>query len=209
MDFNPQGYSPDGTAIFAKDTDLLVKFFRHPELSQIKSVKAGAPIYDDVDMIEVITPGEKDPVRQIASEIHKRRFPRQWEAYKSGQEMAQSGTPIELLLTAQPGTVLQLKSLNIHTIQQLAGLSDAAKQMIPMGGQQLQDKARAYLSAAHDGQNFHAMQAAMQAQIDKMANMLAEAGISPPAPAALNLPDEKPQTEAKRGPGRPPKTQAA
>lgn len=209
MDFNPQGYSPDGTAIFAKDSDALVRFFRHAELSQIKSVQAAAPIYDDVDMIEVITPGEKDPVRQPANELHKRRFPRQWEAYKSGQEMAQSGTPIELLLTNQPSAVLQLKSLNIHTIQQLAALSDSAKQMIPMGGQQLQDKARAYLSSAQGGQNFHTMQAAMQAQIDQLKNMLAEAGLQPPIAPALNLPDEKPQPEAKRGPGRPPKSQAA
>ncbi len=209
MDFNPQSYAPDGTAIFAKDTDLLVKFFRHAELSQIKSIKGGAPIYDDVDMIEVITPGEKDPVRVVATPLHQRRFPRQWEAYKNGQEMAQSGTPIEMLLTNQPSAVLQLKSLNIHTIQQLAGLSDSAKQMIPMGGQQLQDKAKAYLSAAHDGQNFHAMQAAMQAQIDQLKNMLTEQGVTPPAERPLNLPDEKPQPEAKRGPGRPRKDQAA
>lgn len=208
MDFNPQSYSPDGTAIFGKDTDLLVKFFRHGEMSHLKSIKQGAPIYDDVDMVEVITPGERDPVRVIATELHKRRFPRQWDAYKTGQELSQSGTPIELLLTNQPSAVLQLKSLNIHTIQQLAGLSDSAKQMIPLGAQQLQDKARAYLSAAKDGQNFHAMQSAMQDQIDQMKQMLVDAGIQPPSDKPLNLPEE-PQTEAKRGPGRPRKELAA
>jgi hypothetical protein len=202
MDFNPQSYAPDGTAIFAKDTDLLVRFFKHAELSQYKSVRDGMPIHDDVDMIEVITPGEREPVKVVATELHKRRFPRQWEAYKSGQEQSMSGTPIDLLFPSEPSTVLRLKSQNVHTIQQLAALSDSAKQSLGMGAQQFQDKARTYLSAAHDGQNFHTMQANMQKQIDDLKALLAEQGVQAPEAPAANLP---PETEApvRRGPGRP------
>ncbi len=39
MEFNPQSYAPDGTAIFGNDAQLLVKFFVHPELSKFKSDK--------------------------------------------------------------------------------------------------------------------------------------------------------------------------
>jgi hypothetical protein len=205
MDFNPQSYAPDGTAIFAKDTDLLIRFFTHPELSQYKSVRDGMPVHDDVIMIEVITPGERDSTRVAATELHKRRFPRQWEAFKSGQEMSQSGTPIDLLFPAEPSTVLRLKSQNVHTIQQLAALSDSAKQSLGMGGQQFQDKARAFLSSAQGGQNFHAMQASMQKQIDDLKAMLLEKGVAAPEAEPANLPEEPevPTEPVRRGPGRP------
>lgn len=209
MDFNPISYTPDGTAVFAKDDQLLVKFFRHSELSHHKSVKGGMPVYDDVDMISVIQPGEKEEVKVVASEFHKRRFPKQWENYKAGIEQQQSGTPLEHLFPAEPGTVLQLKHFNIFTVQQLAMLSDTAMTNIPMG-RTLSDKAKAYLSSASGGQNFHAMTAAMQKQIDDLKALLADQGITPPESKPLNLPSE-PQTEARRGPGRPrkPAEQAA
>ncbi len=203
MDFQPLGYSPDGAAIFAQDSQLLVKFFRHAELSQYKSKQSGVPIYDDVDMIEVLTPGEKDPVIVPATVFHKRRFPKQWEAYQAGIELHQSGTPIEMLFTNEPGTVKQLKHHNVYTIQQLASLNDAAKQMIGMGGQQLQERAKAYLAKASDGQAFHQIDA-MQKQIEQLKAALAEKGIEAPAVST------EPQTEARRGPGRPKReTQAA
>lgn len=202
MDFSPIGYTPDGVAKFAQDSQLLVKFFRHAELSQFKSKNAGVPIYDDVDMIEVLTPGEKDPVIVPATVFHQRRFPKQWEAYKAGIELNQSGTPIEMLFSNEPGTVKQLKHHNVFTVQQLANLNDAAKQMIGMGGQQLQDRAREYLAKASEGQAFHQMDA-MQKKIEQLEAMLAEKGIEAPAVTT------EPQTEARRAPGRPRKDQAA
>lgn len=203
MDFNPQGYTPDGTAIFAKDDQLLVKFFRHPELSHQKSKEKGMPIYDDVDMISVIQPGEKEEIKVMADEFHKRRFPKQWDAYKAGIEQHQSGTPLEHLFPAEPGTLLTLKSFNVFTVQQLANISDSSMGNIPMG-RTLSDKAKAYLSSATNGQNFHAMQSAMQKQIDDLKAMLADQGIQAPTPPALNLPTEEP----RRGPGRPRKEAA-
>lgn len=191
MDFNPQSYDPNGIAIFGKDDQLLVKFFRHPELSQIKSKNSGMPIYDDVTMVEVLTPGEKDPVRVLADEMHKRRFPKQWEAYQTGQDLAQSGTPLDHLFPAEPGAVLSLKAFHIFTIQQLASLSDTAIGNIPMG-RTLVDRATAYVASAQGGKTFHAMEA-MQKQLDDMRALLVESGIEPPVPAP----------EPKRGPGRP------
>lgn len=200
MDFNPIGYSPDGVAIFGKDDQLLVRFYRHAELSQYKSKKANAPIYDDVDMVEVITPGEKESVKVIADEFHQRRFPKQWEAYKAGIELQQSGTPIELLLNTEPSMVRHLKHMNVHTIQQLAALSDSNKQLIGMGAEQLQQRAREYLSKAAGGQTFHQMDE-MKKEIEQLKAMLAEKG----TPAA----ETEPQTEARRGPGRPRRETAA
>jgi hypothetical protein len=208
-DLSPLGYTPDGAAIFGRDDQLLVKFYTHAELSQFKSMKEGAPIHDDVVMIEVIQPGEKEPVRVLADDFHKRRFPKQWEAFKAGQEQLESGTPLNLLFPGAPSTILQLKQFNVFTVQQLAGLSDSAMSNIPMG-RTLADKARAYLASATSGKNFHAVQDAMQRQIDEMRALLMEKGITPPDAAPLNVTPEEPQPEAiRRGPGRPRKEQAA
>lgn len=190
MDFNPQSYAPDGTAIFAKDDQLLIKFFRHPELSQIKSKANGVPVYDDVDMISVIQPGEKEEVKVVATDMHKRRFPKQWEAYKSGQDQAQSGTPLDHLFPAEPGAVLTLRAFNVFTVQQLANLSDTAMINIPMG-RTLADKAKAYLASASAGQNFHTMQDSMQRQIDALKAALAERGVEAPETPASPEPEAR------------------
>lgn len=198
MDFNPQSYAPDGTAIFANDAQLLVKFFNHPQISKFKSDAAGLPIYDDVEMVSVIQPGEKEEIKILAQDFHRRRFPKQYEAFKKGLEQTAGGTPLDHLFPSEPSTVVNLKAFNIFTIQQLAAISDSAMIQIPMG-RSLVDRARAYLSSAGQGQNFHAMQAAMQKQIDELKAMLGDkANDLPPAPA-LNLPDEQLPPAKRRG----------
>lgn len=196
MDFNPQAIDPhSGVAIFATDRDMLVKFRIHPELSQYKSKLAGVPVYDDIEVIEVRIPGEKEPVVVAATEWHKRRFPAQYEAFKKGVDQSQSGTPLDLLFPASPSTVKQLQSFHIYSIQQLAAISDSAKSQIPMG-QSLVDRAKDYLRRAGDGQSHHVIED-MKKQIDELKAMLAESGVRPPDTPALE------QEPVRRGPGRP------
>lgn len=197
MDFNFQTIAPDGTAIFANDSQLLVKFSIHSELSQAKSKLAGAPVYDDVEIVTILNPGEKEPVIVAADEFHKRRFPKQYEAFKKGIEDQQGGTPLDLLFPASPSTVKQLKAFHIFTIQQLAAISDSAMSQIPMG-RSLCDRAKQYLAQAGQGQNFHELEA-MKAQIEQLKSALTESGKTIPEPA--------PQPQ-RRGPGRPKKASA-
>ncbi len=193
MDFNYQSIGHDGVAVQAGDEQLLVRFKVHSELSQYKSKRDGIPIYDDIEIVEILNPGEKEPVIVQADEWIKRRFPKQYEAFKKGLDHDQSGTPLELLFPSSPSTVKQLKAFNIYSIQQLAAISDSAKSQLPMG-QTLVDKAKAYLSKASAGQSHHANEA-LQAQIEQLKAMIAEAGITPPELPAV--------TNERRGPGRP------
>lgn len=192
MDFNPQSYTPDGIAMFGNDAQLLVKFFNHPQLSKFKSDEAGMPVYDDVEMVEVFQPGEKESVKQLATDFHKRRFSKQYQNFKDGIEQTAHGTPLELLFPSEPGMILTLKSFNVFTIQQLAALNDTAISAIPMGGRQLVERAKVYLSTAQTGASLHEM--------DLMRQQIAE------LQAALTAKNE-PATETpqRRGPGRPPK----
>ena len=190
LEFNPQSYSPDGTAIFGNDAQLLVKFFIHPELSVYQSKEKGVPVYNDVEMIEVFQPGEKESVKQLVTDFHRYRFPKQYENFKKGVEQVGSGTPLDLLFPSEPGIILTLKSFNIFSIQQLAALNDHAITSLPMGGRQLVERAKVYLQTAQTGANLHEM--------DTMRQQIAE------LQAALATKNETPTPE-KRGPGRPPK----
>ena len=201
MEFNPQSIAPDGTAIFASDAQLLVKFFIHSELSQHKSKAQGVPVYDDIECIQILNPGEKEPIIVQADEFHKRRFPRQYEAFKKGMEDQQGGTPLEMLFPASPSTVKQLKAFHIFTIQQLAAITDGSATQIPMGIS-LRDRAKDYMTNAGKGQSFHAMES-MQAQIDALNAALTEAG--QPVPEMPVVAAQPP----RRGPGRPKKTETS
>lgn len=194
MDFAYQTISPDGVAVTGSDAQLLVKFSTHAELSQIKSKAAGMPVYDDVEIVTIMNPGEKEPVIVQATDWHKHRFPRQYEAFKKGQEHHQGGTPLELLFVGQPSTVKQLQAFHIFTIQQLSMISDTAKSQIPMG-QSLVDRAKSYLAQAGAGQGFHAMEE-MQRQIDALKAALGDAGAAVPEMPEVSVPQ-------RRGPGRP------
>lgn len=198
LDFNPQGYTQAGEAVFGTDQNLLAKFFVHPQISVFKSKEAGTAIYDDVVMVEVIQPGEKEPIRQMANEWHKQRFSKQWENFQKGITEAVSGTPLEMLMPGEPGTILTLKALNVHTVQQLATLTDTAIGNIPFG-RSLVDRAKKYLGTAAHGAEFHQMQKQIETLTAQLA-ALNEQAAAPTAEAAI---------PARRGPGRPPKVEGA
>lgn len=191
LDFNPQAYSPDGTAIFGNDAQLMVRFFIHPELSVYQSKERGVPVYNDVEMIEVFQPGEKESVKQLVTDFHRMRFPKQYENFKNGKEQQGSGTPLDLLFPSEPSIVLTLKAVNIFSIQQLAALNDHAIGALPMGGRQLVERAKNYLRTSQTGADLNRMEE-MQKQIAELQ-------------AALQAKNESPETPQRRGPGRPPK----
>lgn len=191
MEFNPTAYTPDGVALFGDDSKLLVKFFVHPELSQIRSKKEGRPVHDDVVMVSVIQPGEKEEVKVLANDWHKARFPKQWEAFEKGHAQTISGTRLEFLFPGEPSTILMLNGFNVFTVEQLAGLSDTGMNNVPRG-RSLAERAQKYLQTAGSGSSFHQMED-MQKQIEELKAQLAQQA----APAA--------ETTPRRGPGRPPK----
>lgn len=170
------GFDDNLQPITRSDEQLLVMFKKYPRLSPYKSKNQGTPIYDDEEVIQVLQPGERDAAIVKVEPWHIARFPKQYEAYKKGQEYIVSGTPLDLLFPGEPSTVLGLKAAHIHTVQQLAALSDSSLQNIPFG-RSLQDKAKAYLSQADSGKTFHTMQKQIDdltAKLEQMTEIKAE-----------------------------------
>lgn len=162
----------DGSvALAGTDRDLVVIFHKDTKINPIKSRDQGVPIYDQVDFLKVIHPGEPLNVYdQPVREQDKYRFKDQWERYQKGTSQEVSGTPLSVLFPMNPEIVRSFAAIHVTTVQQLAGMSDTAKQNV-MFGMNLSEKAKQYLSIADKGAEFHAMQAKM----DDMAHQLREA----------------------------------
>ena len=133
----------------AADASLLVKFFKNAKLNEGRTSQEGRPIYEDVDYIQIMQPGNKDSIIiRPATKMDKARFAEHYSRYQARQDEEYiEGT----LLTDWPGIsraqAEELSFFNIRTVEQLASVSDSNAQNI-MGIQLLKNKAVAYLEAA-------------------------------------------------------------
>ena len=50
------------------DKKLLVAFYKGLEKNEFKSIEAGRPIFDEMDLIKIITPGSRDSFVGLATE---------------------------------------------------------------------------------------------------------------------------------------------
>lgn len=153
-----EAIAPNGVASFGSDASLYVEFYRGSMIDGPASREAGTPIYKPVDMVRVIQPGERDVAEHLATPEYQRRWPMQWAAYQQDRKQMADGTPLDVLFPAQPETVATLKAAHIHTIQQLAGISDTAIGNLPMG-RALVDTAKQYLAKASGGADFQKLKA--------------------------------------------------
>lgn len=130
------------------DEHLYVRFFIHPRKNDTKTAEAGRPIFDDTEYIEITQPGNRDSIiSRPASEMDKARFPRHYAAFKNRQNEPQQGTPIAQWPVLTRSQVEELKFFNVHTVEQLAEMTDSNAQKFA-GIAQLRIQARAFLEQA-------------------------------------------------------------
>ena len=151
-----------------------------------ESEAAGRPIYKDVPFVRIMVPGDNtNVIERKAKDEDKRRFPEAWAQYQRGESTGHSGTPLEQWPQITKAQVKEAKYLEVHTVEQLAALSDSQCQRLGMGYLELRTKAKAYLTAAADG----AAVAQQAAEIERLRAEIADL-------KAL-------MQQEKRGPGRP------
>jgi hypothetical protein len=163
-------------ALQGTDKDLHIVFYAGTQINSFKSRQQGVPMYEPVDMIKVYHPGEplNVPERPV-NENDKRRFKAQWDAYKEGKDVAVEGTPLSVIFPSQPEIIKSLEVAHIHTVQQLARISDTATQNM-MFGFNLRKKAQEYLEVAEKGVQFHQFEverANLQQQIKELSEQVA------------------------------------
>src|ERR1700744_5350018 len=171
-------------AIYGRDEGLYVEFTREPVFMEFKSQEAGRPIYEERDFVYIVQPGNKSdlkrPVRlnnDNGNVPDNERFPKQWARFQNSVEQVQDGLPLEQCPFLNKSRVMELKSLRIHTVEQLAMVSDAVTQTMGMDGRKLRDTARAFLDDATrlaDNAAKDAKINTLQAELDAMKQQIAD-----------------------------------
>ena len=178
-DFNPLNTLGDGQSknIYDGDDKLYVTFHTAAVLNPAASTKANRPIYDDIDMITIRTPGSQlTSIVDNAKRYTQGRpiLAKKYGEWKAGQLESAGGTPLENFpfLFTKPSLIAELKYRHIHTIEQLATLSDTGKQSI-MGGHELCQKAADWIAStaasAADGEKEE-----LKVKLAKMEEQMAE-----------------------------------
>lgn len=130
------------------DKKLRVEFYMRPVLNEAKSKEEKRPVYEDVEYIRIIVPGDRDSiVEQEVWDIHRARFADRYERWKRNHDNSVQGTPITALVGVTPALAQELAHFHVTTVEQLADMSDQIGQKF-MGFAQLKKKAKEFLEAA-------------------------------------------------------------
>jgi hypothetical protein len=167
---------------YHEDTShLFIKFYKATIKNEAQSKLAGRPIHEEKEMVQIRIAGDKNTIlhslahdksRYVASIGHlsyAERFPRHYEAFKKNEVQIGDGTPIEELTSLGAARIADLKAVNIHTIDALAGLSETALRKLGTDNQSLREMAKKYLEKA----NGFAVEGRLMAENEAMKDQIA------------------------------------
>jgi len=147
----------------------------------VKASRKADGTYDNVEMVEIITPGDPKatPILKVTDGV-RAKYSDYYTHWKRTQQMAPVGTPLEMWPMMQPAMVTQLKAGNIFTVEQLAEISDGNLHHVPFG-KTVREQARAWLGAKEKSDAIeqataqtHAMQDGMRMMEQRFAQQDAE-----------------------------------
>lgn len=168
--------------VHGDDNGLIVEFSLEPVLDKQKTKEEGREIYRDVEFITIRIVGDtKTEVKRKVDydgSANKpsdlQRFPRQWQAFKNKNLVVNEGTPINEWGAVGKALSMELKAMNIHTVEQLAAVSDGNLKW--MGARELREKAKAWLAATKDNAAILKAEdenAALRREIEALKNQMA------------------------------------
>jgi hypothetical protein len=139
--------------------------------------KTGIPFKDAheevVEMIRVETRGDTTIKDEIANDLSKRQFAREYKAFRQGKFA--EGNPIEEFDFLQPSTILELRMNGIQVIQQVAEMTDLECDMIrDQSGYEIRDIAAQWVRiSSPQGQSGKADR--LEVEVEKLKRQLADA----------------------------------
>jgi hypothetical protein len=174
MDFSNESFTQLAEAGYARgrgsngDDRLYVTFSMEAEPDAEATLREGRPISRDVEFVKIIVPGDnKNITFRRSNPDDRKRFPMQYSAFKAGESEAVVGTRLKDWPAIRKSEMENLAYFKVHTVEQLAGLSDENIQRIgPVRG--LVEKAQAYVAAAKDGAVVEQMREALKAKDNEL-----------------------------------------
>lgn len=139
----------NGQMVYHGDDSTILAIFSDEYVeNEFQTEKQARVIYDHFYQISLEYPGNnlasfKYRFRpdEVDTSQWPQRFPRQWDAFKNQKEQVPDGTPIELWPPLSKQRCLELKAMKIHTIEQVAGLTDMTGPNMGMDWRKLRDMA--------------------------------------------------------------------
>lgn len=127
-------------------------FFTEAVRMDFKSKQAGRDIFEDREFVRILIPGDRRsaPVEPVNDE-HRKRWPREYEAFKAGKEAPLEGTALSDWPQISRSRVEELAYFHIRTVEQLAAVNDAQLQQLGMGARELRERAKLFLEVARNG----------------------------------------------------------
>jgi len=155
----------------------IIQFFTDAVQNEEKTLLQGRPIFDDVEFIKKMIPGDATcNFIKIVEESDRKKFPREYAAFKAGLEAPIDGTPLTAIPFISKAQCMELAAQGIRSAEQLRDMSDSNGQKF-MGFHGLQRKVIAYLDkAAKDApaQQVQAELAKRDQEITELRQALAE-----------------------------------
>jgi hypothetical protein len=149
-----------------------VRFFQDKFQLGFQSEQAGHPVFEDVDMVEIGIPGDMtNIIIRPATERDKQTYASLYNAYKQGLEPSVEGTPVEAWPKLTRAQAANYKALNFQTVEQIAGMSDAAAGKVGMGAMADRTAAKAYLALAKDSALAQKQALEIERQNNEMADL--------------------------------------
>ena len=155
-----------GEVLDRKDRPAYVRFERIPVEDKVASLQAGHYVAQDIDYALITPPYSKDIFKikvtqwfvDMKQQIATDRIPQEWadiyekayQAWKNGQEIPLSGSPIKGWGVISPAQQETLIKMNVLTVDDLSGINDEGIKRVGMGGIDLKNKAVAWLSQLKD-----------------------------------------------------------
>lgn len=157
------------------EASLSVTFYTDALEFKAESEKAGRPIFRDVTFVRILVPGDvTNIIERKATKEDEHKFPYAWARFKSESKEVSEGMPLEQWPQITRSLLKELKYYEVHTVEQLAGLSDAHAAKLGMGFSEFRNKAKAFLAAAAGTADVTAQAAENERLKSQMADLQAQ-----------------------------------
>jgi hypothetical protein len=145
-----------------------------------KSAKAGRPVFEDREEVELRYPGSKnysvhpatgfshwesDPISGEQVQVtYAERFAHQYRQFKAHAIQTKAGTPLSEVMFLTEARRAELRAFNIYTVEALAVVEGQELKNLGPHGRDLKNKAIEYLDEAKG----HAPSTQLQAELEEM-----------------------------------------
>lgn len=131
--------------------NLYVRFYQDKFLMGYLSEQAGHPVYQDMDFVEIMTPGDMNNIIQRpVTDKDIKQFSALYKSYKEGLEAPVDGIPLEAWPRLTSASVANYKAMGVKTVENVANMSDQVCNKVSMGAMADRTAAKAYIALAKD-----------------------------------------------------------